>query len=476
MNTKDSLATRAAEGKHSYETEASVDQLEQLLRMMGEVAGSDFDSPQVGHATCPLLPPFPVDQQVLDGDWPKRLVTEWVSHFQSMGVSAEVQLIALTTSFRARRFHAASGRAHSPDVRSRAIRESRWIGLASDSARAKQPLVVGFQSHWEEEGEGDPSLALKAGVAFRPTTSHRLIQEVQVDENLKAILSYPVELPKQAGFVVFQIAFHDEVQKIEPSIFHLLSKTILQSVAHSYQLWDLLQIGRRWNELRSLGNRLLDKKWQVGGIALATAMLIAIIPVPYRPSRECVLQATNRHFVASPIEGRLIEAEVRPGDEVKAGQILARMEDLQLQRELAGAESALESASKKRDIALASEMTSDLRLAQLEFQQMRIKVEALKDRLQEMTIVCPADGIVLQGDWQGNNGRPVSFGQTLFEIGSLDDMAAEIQLLSDDLPWVQVGSGALLKPEGSDMQSWRGKVARNRTAGHDPGRASGLSG
>jgi RND family efflux transporter MFP subunit len=187
---------------------------------------------------------------------------------------------------------------------------------------------------------------------------------------------------------------------------------------------------------------------------------LMLVPVPYRPTRNCSIEPSSRRYVASPIEGRLKSILVRPGDEVKAGQLLAKIDDSQITRDLAAAQAELQTHSKKRDIALASRAAGDLRIAQLECQQSQLKIESLTDQLQRLDIVSPADGVLVQGDWFGNEGMPVTFGQSLFEVAPLDRMIAEVHLNAEDLPWVRVGTPAILRSDTSLTQTWRGTIAR----------------
>jgi multidrug resistance efflux pump len=185
-----------------------------------------------------------------------------------------------------------------------------------------------------------------------------------------------------------------------------------------------------------------------------------MIPIPYQPKRDCILEPSTRRFVASPIEGRLKSIAVRPGEVVQQGQLLGRIDDTHILRDLGIAEAELQTQNKKREIALATRAGGELRLAQLECQLVQLKIDSLNEQLQRLEIVSPSDGVIVQGDWHGNEGMPVSFGQTLFEVALLERMNVEIHLKAEDLPWIQVGSPAVLRTEATYGQSWRGTLER----------------
>jgi multidrug resistance efflux pump len=204
--------------------------------------------------------------------------------------------------------------------------------------------------------------------------------------------------------------------------------------------------------------RLLNRYWVLAAVAATLAFLC--IPVPYRSSRDCILEPSARRFVSSPIEGRLTSITVRPGQEVSEGQLLASIDDQPIRRELLIAEAELQSANKRRDVALATKASGDLRLAQLECQQIQLKMDSIREQLGRLEIRSPSNGILVQGDWFGNEGMPVTLGQSLFEIAPLDRMTAEIHLTAEDLPWVKTGSQAVLRTDATGTQSWPSTLAR----------------
>jgi hypothetical protein len=204
--------------------------------------------------------------------------------------------------------------------------------------------------------------------------------------------------------------------------------------------------------------RSLNKYWVFATVA--AILIFLCIPVPYRASRDCILEPSTRRFVSSPIEGRLTAIAVRPGEEVTEGQLLASIDDQPIRRELLIAEAELQSANKRRDVALATKASGDLRLAQLECQQIQLKMDSIREQLGRLEIRSPSSGVIVQGDWFGNEGMPVTLGQSLFEIAPLDRMTAEIQLTAEDLPWVKSGSQAVLRTDATGTMSWPSTLAR----------------
>ena len=210
---------------------------------------------------------------------------------------------------------------------------------------------------------------------------------------------------------------------------------------------------RRWQRFRGRQGR-----WTL----LAAGLLLAALalPLPYWPQRPCVIEPAKKSFVSSPIDGRIRQASVRPGDVVVAGQLLARLDGEALQWQLSAAEAEYAAAHKKRDSALATRSAGELRLAQLEQERIEVQLESLQRQLERLELRSPIDGIVVQGDWYQSDGAPVTRGDMLFEIAEMDRMQVEIHLSTDDLAEIELGQPATIRVDAAPGAAWRAPLAR----------------
>lgn len=203
-----------------------------------------------------------------------------------------------------------------------------------------------------------------------------------------------------------------------------------------------------------------SRKGRIGLMAAAVLVASLAIPLPYWPQRECVVEPRAKSFVASPIDGRIRDARVRPGDVVQQGQLLAHLDDEQLQWQLSTAEADYESACKRRDTALATRSGGELRLAQLEQERFALQIESLQRQLGRLELISPTDGVVVQGDWYQSDGAPVSRGDMLFEIAPMDTMRVEIRLSTDDLARIEVGDQATIRVDAAPGEKWTAELNR----------------
>ncbi len=294
-----------------------------------------------------------------------------------------------------------------------------------------------------------------------PTSPSAIMDQVWESQPGTSSMSISLPMSESQGHWVVTLAWRDTPDTPEVAIRHAVWLELYgKTLGLALEAWTVHRHGCQYQQwLRRLATiRRRPKPWLMAAAVgfIATMM----IPIPYRPKRDCILEPTSRRFVASPVEGRLKSIEVRPGDEVTSGQLLGHIDDTQIMRELAIAEAELQTHNKKRDVALATRAGGDLRLAQLECQLVQLKIDSLNDQLRRLEVISPSDGVIVQGDWFGNEGMPVSFGQTLFEIAPLDRMTAEVHLKAEDLPWVHVGSSAVLRTDSAMNQSWQGALDR----------------
>ena len=201
-----------------------------------------------------------------------------------------------------------------------------------------------------------------------------------------------------------------------------------------------------------------NSRWWLFPCGLVCAAMF--LPIPYYPRRDCVFEPETKQYLSSPIQGRIASCEVRPGDSVEKGQLMARIDDDQLRRDLATAKAEHDSAIKKRDSALATRATGNIALADIEMEQAERRIQSIQDQLRRLEIRATSAGVVVQGDWQRNVGMPLTLGQSLFEVAELESMTAEVRLLASDLAQINVGDEVSIRSDASGIASFRGKISR----------------
>lgn len=224
----------------------------------------------------------------------------------------------------------------------------------------------------------------------------------------------------------------------------------------------VLRANRGLSELfKSQLDRMRQKKL-TKTILVGTAILIGAmcIPLPYRVACDCELQPVMRRFIAAPYEGILDSTLAQHGDVVEKDQILAKMDGRQLRIQLAGLTAQRDGAKKKRDSALAKSDYAASQIASSEMSRLNSEIELLRHQVVNLEIRSPIDGIIVSGDLEKVEGAPLEMGQTLFEVGPMDNMLAEVAIPESEISYIETGMDVEIKLNSFPFKNWTGKIEK----------------
>jgi RND family efflux transporter MFP subunit len=167
------------------------------------------------------------------------------------------------------------------------------------------------------------------------------------------------------------------------------------------------------HKLRSSDSRFT--RIALGASALALVVLL-LVPLPYQVTAAARIEGAEQHVLVAPTDGFLKEAHVRPGDVVKAGQLLAQMADQDLRLE----ESKWQAEFTQHENAYISGMAradrASFSVSRAKANEASAQLDLVRSQLGRMRIVAPTDGIIVQGDLTQSLGAPVRRGDTLLTL------------------------------------------------------------
>lgn len=196
------------------------------------------------------------------------------------------------------------------------------------------------------------------------------------------------------------------------------------------------------------------------GAALAAVLLLALVPAPFRVSSRAVVEGGVQRAAVAPFEGYLREAPARAGDVVKAGQLLARLDDKDLRLEKVRWESELEVALRKEREAMAKGNRVDQRLASAQANQARAQLDLATAKLERVAVTAPFDGVVVKGDLSQQLGSPIEQGKVLFELAPLDSWRVILKVDERDIGHVRPGAKGELVLTSLTGQRWPFTVSK----------------
>ncbi|KAA1257586.1 hypothetical protein LF1_00730 [Rubripirellula obstinata] len=185
------------------------------------------------------------------------------------------------------------------------------------------------------------------------------------------------------------------------------------------------------------------KAWAVGAVLLVA--IIAVWPVRYRVAAKAGVETLSGRYIAMPFEARLLDVNVKPGEQVTAGQSLLLLDGRPLRLELEGLQTELQQAVKEHNAALASRRIADAQQASLEQKKLQRKIDLVSDRLRRLSVTSPIDGVVVSGDLRRHIGSPLELGQTLLEVAAMDSVAIELEIAEHEIGFITKGMDTRVK-------------------------------
>jgi len=204
-----------------------------------------------------------------------------------------------------------------------------------------------------------------------------------------------------------------------------------------------------WESVR----RQLVKVIGAGHIGLKLSLFLAVAlsagfftaTGSFRVSSKAVLEGEVQRVAAAPFRGYVKTAPARAGDVVRAGEVLATLQDRDLQLERLKHLNEREQLVKEQRQALAEHNAPKAEILSAQIKQVQARLDLTIDKLSRTQVTAPFAGIVVSGDLSQQLDAPVEEGKVLFEIAPLDTYRIVLQVDERDIGHVAVGqSGDLL--------------------------------
>nr|WP_312990159.1 efflux RND transporter periplasmic adaptor subunit [Comamonas koreensis] len=195
-------------------------------------------------------------------------------------------------------------------------------------------------------------------------------------------------------------------------------------------------------------------------ITVAPQTLVLSLPI------SGTVQAVHTAIIKARIAGELQQLQLREGDPVQAGQVVARVDSTESQARLAQAQQQADAARAQQDIqqrqydnnrALANQgfisatalesSQSQWQAAQANYQAARSAADVLRKNLSDTVLRSPIQGQVAR-KWV-SNGEKVGPDANVLEIVDLRELELQAQMPAADSLQLRLGQTAQLQVDGS---------------------------
>ena len=209
-----------------------------------------------------------------------------------------------------------------------------------------------------------------------------------------------------------------------------------------------------------------------GDIAPIKARALSI-KLPLSGSLAPVAQAT----VKSKVSGLVMEASIREGMSVSAGQVIARLDQAEANARVAQQQAMLDEAAARLALATKNNVNSQallkqnyisqnsvdttqnsVALAQAAVKAARAQLDLARNAQNDTVIRAPIAGVISKRHVQ--MGEKLSPDMPVFTIVNLRQLTLDAQVPASDIPRVKVGQEVQFRVDGYPDRDFIGKVAR----------------
>jgi putative peptide zinc metalloprotease protein len=198
--------------------------------------------------------------------------------------------------------------------------------------------------------------------------------------------------------------------------------------------------------------------------AVAVAALIFLPPVPSRVSTPMVLEATKSAHVRAAVAGKISAVYVHHGDTVKAGQLLATLENPEITSDARVITQELALASSNLRYGVESSDPSRTSAATAKAARLEQEMEVSRANSASLELRSPIDGVVESPGVAQLSGQFLAPGDEFAKIVDRSNVRARILVRDLDLQDVHVGATARVKVLPYPFRTYTGTVERIKPA------------
>jgi len=180
-------------------------------------------------------------------------------------------------------------------------------------------------------------------------------------------------------------------------------------------------------------------------------------------SGTATLEADSEALVAAKVAGALLKLFVEEGDKVKAGQVLAKLDDENARLNLAKAQAMLHKL--ENDHRRSTEMFERKLLSVEQNDKIRYDLETQRAshdlarlELSYTSIVAPIDGVISRRLVKVGNFIQVN--QALFQIDNFDPLLAVLNVPERELDTLRVGQEVSMRVDSIPLERFAGRIQR----------------
>lgn len=313
----------------------------------------------------------------------------------------------------------------------------RVRGMSHSAEFGKETnLVRGIQAAMEEALDQETTIVIPEAAEGPP----RVVQahlELARQQGSGAICSIPLsEAGRLAGVLTLERPAERPFEEADIELCEALAAAVgpLLEGKRREDRWIMTKVvescRRQIGHLIGQGHVAL--KLSTLGV-VAVIAFFALATGEYRVTAKTVLEPIVRRAVVAPFNGYIATAPVRAGDLVHKGELLASLDDRDLELDRLKWYSQEQQTRREYQRALGEGNASQAVISKAQIAQARAQLDLINDELSRTRLVSPFDGVVVSGDLSQQLGAPVQRGDVLFEVAPLHSYRVILQVDERDI-------------------------------------------
>ena len=316
-----------------------------------------------------------------------------------------------------------------------------WASLSRDE--------VFFSQHGEQFEDARPETQAKLAKYFAETGRRGFYAVPLADDDGRVgTLSFESHDPDFLG------PAHLEMIKIlsAQATVALRNASLYREVPFIDLLKPVLDKKRKFLALEKRRRALL-----VAGVAAAVLFLL-IFPLPLRVVGDASVSPAQSVLIQPEVEGVVQRVNVREGDAVSAGTVLASLSDWQYRAQLAAAQAKYETAVSQMNRALNSNDGGEAGIQRIQADYWASELGRARERLDHTQLRSPINGVVATSHVEDLVGRKLQPGDTFAEVVDTSRAIVDVAIDEDDVLLLHPGEKASIKLEGFPTRTFHGEV------------------
>ncbi len=287
----------------------------------------------------------------------------------------------------------------------------------------------------------------------------RATAELATVAGVQHILTIPLGSEGANQFVLLLQIDRPEVLPEQVSALHLIG-TLVAPTLQQLHAAEELPLKKLWRYISTRSEDIFGPRRTMlklaSSVVAIVLFLLLIIKGDLVVSASMVIEGVHTYTHTAPMDSYLSEVYVRPGDEVKKGSILGRLDATEINLEIAALEAERDIYESQANQYLQEGKDAESTISKQEAARTKANLRWAQERLAMTELRSNVEGFLISEDMLPRLGQPVRRGQELFEITDTASLRIVAHVSEEDITDIASALAESIKLHG-DNKGVQGK-------------------